>query len=415
MKGSKKFKKGFTLVELIIVIGIFSFIVGLAYSVINSSSIFINKQINNVNKQNDIRVTVEWITKDLQSSDSLTYNETEEIIYCIGNNGREVKYIKEEQGAINGEKVYKIIREDNEDRFILIENIPLGGFVIDKLDNLFSVKILIKDKFNKDREEEFYVTTKKNVAIIDKPEEEKDGQWGNCVIVANYLDVSGGAAVEAPDSTIIVRDDKDNTMKLTGGISISAANIYISHNLDLEGSARIGNDDNSSSIYIDGDVNLNGDSYIYKTLYYTGKLDVQHWIDVEGKKVDKINFPNIWVPSLELEEWYIEKGFKYIKKHSITEGTASDGMKVLFEDSYRFPSWQSYSKVNVVSKEDITLSGNVNVNGILFAPNGTVNVGAGSSFAGIIVAKDVQISGGAKVKFQKFNIKDLPFKLEHKM
>ncbi|MBU5485342.1 prepilin-type N-terminal cleavage/methylation domain-containing protein [Clostridium sp. MSJ-11] len=412
MEDSKKLKKGFTLVELIIAIGIFSFIVVTAYSIMNSSSIFINKQINNVNKQNDIRVAIEWITKDLQSSDSLTCNETGEVLYSVKNNGKEVKYIKEYQGVIREENVYKIIREDNKDKFILIENIPVEGFLIDKLDNFFSVKICIKDKFNKDREEQFHISTKKNVFVVNKPEDGNGGDWGNCVIVSKYLDVSGGAIIEAPDSTIIVRDDKDSIMKLNGGINIFAAKIYISHSLDLDGSAKIGNADNSSSIYIDGDINLNGNAYIYKSLYYTGKLDVKHWIDVEGKKVDKINFPNVSVPSLELDKWYIERGFKYIKKGSSIHDLASDGMKILFEDSYRFPSWSTYSNVNVVSKEDITLSGNVNIDGILFAPNGRVNIAAGSSFTGIIIAKDVEISGGAQVKFQQFNIKDLPFKLK---
>ena len=603
----KKSKNGFTLVELVIVIGLFAFVVGTSYSVMHSSTIFVNKQINNVNKQNDIRVAIEWITKDLQSSDTLTKYDGGEVLYVVGKDGKEVKYRREELGSIKGEKVYKIFREDSKDKFILMENIPLGGFQINSLENLFDVTIIHKDKFNKDKISNFKVShpnlkgisiiSKTKTPIIDEPLFEgdriirgsaepnasiiirrgstiiglgkadetgsyevtlnadlvhndiikvtalatgkiesdpatatvisgdymitaspivskessandgsledniikvvlnygagnfdnninkedviinglptgmdfivvrsdskeltitltgkainhsdandvnitivvknsgftgnsshgKDGisnpvlidfidklssNWENIVVMTKQMKIDGSSMIDAPNSTAIINDNVDREFRISGGDNhLNAKNIYINQKLVLTSGAKIGNNDKSSSIYVNGivDVDLNGTAYIYGKLYHTQELILNragYLGPIDSTKVSSISLPITSIPSLETDSWYAQRGFT-------SDGTARSKMKLLTSTSYSFPTWGSFEDVNVVSKGNITLPDNVRVTGILFAPNGKVLVSGSSTFIGIIVAKEVELTGNVRVKYTSFNLEDLPFK-----
>lgn len=162
----KKRKKAFTLVELIISIGILAFVVGTSYSLINSSSILVTRQVNATNAQNNIRTTVDWISKDLQAGEAFNSVLEDNILYSIKKGSNEVKYIREESGDIANSKVYKIIRKSNNDNFVLLENIPKEGFKIEKHENLYHVTIIIKDKLNKDKKTEFDVRNLVGVSNI---------------------------------------------------------------------------------------------------------------------------------------------------------------------------------------------------------------------------------------------------------
>lgn len=485
----KKKKSGFTLVELLISISILGFVIGVSYTLFQGNIRLFNQKTNQVTSENDLRILVDWVTKDLKNtipnSVSNLKNNNDGTYSC---NIGKITYTMVEIGKIESRKVFKLVRQSDKDGKIdLINSISEGssGFNISMptdSEPYYTVKVTIIDKFNKDRFTSFKVSSltgksgsilvKTDTPIINKPviagskiirgtaeanasitvkigtrtigtgiadgtgsylvelgtilgnndivtvtalaagKIESDpasatvtsnGQWANCVIVAKNLSVSGGAVVDAPSATLIIKDNTINTVKLDGGTYISAAKIYINHNVDLEGSANIGNSDNSSSIYINGNITLSGKTYIYNNLYYTGKLSVPEWINLSGTKVNSVTFPSISIPSLQLDSWYTQREFT-------SEATARDGMKCLISSSYTFPTWEKFSNVNVVSKGNITLNGGVIVDGILFAPNGTVTVEAGASFHGIIVAKNVDISGGAKVKFKPFNLSDLPFK-----
>lgn len=606
MRG-KKLKKGFTLVELVIAIGIFAFVVGTSYSLMHSSTLFVNKGINNVNKQNDIRLAVEWITKDLKSSDKLTKFDTGSTLYSIEEKGNKVEYIREELGEIKGEKVYKIFRQDSKDKFVLIENIPDLGLKIESLENLFNVTITHKDKFNEDRVTNFKVSTKKNVALVEPPtpiiktntptidiplfegertisgtaepnsnitikkgsniigtgvtdgsghyivtlnsplvnkdvitvtalapdkiesdpatakvisgedmltaspivlkesssndgslenniikvvlnygagnfdnhidkndviidglpkgmdfivyrssskeltitltgkainhsdsndvnitiivkntgftgnsSHGKDGvsnpvfidfmdksKWEDVVVLTKRIKIDGSAAIEAPNSTVIIKDNILDSGKLANNIKILSDKIFINNNLYLTGSATIGNYNNTSSIYLNGNFKIDGGADVYGKLYYTGDFVVPSWWTkpINVTEVSSINFPITSIPSLEMDAWYAGRGFT-------SDRTARNGMKLLSSTSYsyNFPTWQSFENVNVVSKSNITLSGNVHVSGMLFAPNGKVTIEGSSTFTGIIVASEVELTGNVRVRFTPFNLGDLPFK-----
>lgn len=162
----KKRKKAFTLVELIISIGILAFVVGTSYSLINSSSILVTRQVNATNAQNNIRTAVDWISKDLQAGEAFDSVLEDNILYSIKKESNEVKYIREESGDIANSKVYKIIRKSNNDNFVLLENIPEEGFKIEKHENLYHITIIIKDKLNKDKKTEFDVRNLVGVSNI---------------------------------------------------------------------------------------------------------------------------------------------------------------------------------------------------------------------------------------------------------
>lgn len=617
---SKETKKGFTLVELIIAIGIFAFVVGTSYTFMHSSTIFVNKGINNVNKQNDIRLAVEWITKDLKSSDKVTKFNAGSILYSVEEKGSKIEYIREELGEIKGEKVYKIYRQDSKDKFVLIENIPELGFKIESLENLFDVTITHKDKFNKDRITNFKVSTKKNIALVEPPKpitktdtptidtplfegertisgtaepnssitirrngniigrgttdssgeyivtldstlqrndvitvtalstgktesdpatatvifgenmitasplvlkesssndgslennkitavlnwgagnfdnkisksdviisglpdgmdftvyrtdskeltitltgkainhsdsddvdmiiivkrtgftgnssHGKDGysnvvsidfidktNWGDFVVLTQKLYIDGSSLIDAPNSTVIVKGDANNEVKISGGDKhINAKNIYINQKLVLTSGAKIGNENKSSSIYANGivDVDLNGTAYIYGKLYHTKELKVNQvgsLGSIDSAKVSTIEFPISKIPTLETDQWYKTNGWKYEDK----DRSPQDGLKFLSSTTYDFKNDRGsgnygsvFDNVNIVSKSgDIIIPEYFQVSGILFAPNGKVYISGSSKFTGIIVAKEVELTGHVKVYSQRFNLKDLPFK-----
>lgn len=191
-------KKGFTLVELMISIVILTFIIGTAYSLINSSSRLVLRQVNTTNAQNDIRTTVDWITRDLKESVSFNRLNEGNILYIVEKGNSTVKYIKAETGKISNNKIYKIIRKSDNEEFVMLENIPEEGFNIENKNSLYHVTIKIKDKLNNDKIIEFDVSSKINSAIADRPgDDEGDGDPSK-----PYIDIDNNGKFDGSDYNI---------------------------------------------------------------------------------------------------------------------------------------------------------------------------------------------------------------------
>ncbi|KAJ51626.1 prepilin-type N-terminal cleavage/methylation domain-containing protein [Clostridium tetanomorphum] len=195
------YKKGFTLLELIISLSILSFVIGTAYILINSSSRLVKRQVSNTNSQDDIRMAVEWITKDIKEGKEIICNsgQGDELYVVKKENNKIIKYKKKESGKISNENIYKIIRESDKDKFILVENICKDGFSIDKKDNLYNVSLIIKDKLNKDRYMKFNVSSRMNLAIVDKPDE---GDSDNKDPTKPYIDIDNNGKFDGEDYNV---------------------------------------------------------------------------------------------------------------------------------------------------------------------------------------------------------------------
>ncbi len=231
----------------------------------------------------------------------------------------------------------------------------------------------------------------------------------NLYVYGNNATIDGSSRINGPDSMVVVRN---NFNPGTGDVSyITTKKIYIKGNVTLGGSAGLGSFDGTSTIYVDGNVKVTGgsataghDGRIFGSLYYTGNLNVATGITLaaQTQKVNNIEFPQFDIPSLRTDDWYSEKGYS-------SSPVPQNDMKY-FGDSFGFPTWGSYNNVTIASKGDITLPNNVQVTGILFAPDGKVSITGSSSFTGIIVAKELLVSGNSTVIFQDINeAGQLPF------
>jgi len=231
----------------------------------------------------------------------------------------------------------------------------------------------------------------------------------NLYVYGNNAIIDGSSRINGSDATVVIRNSFSPGF---GDVSyITTKNIYIQGNVNLNGSAGLGSYNGTSNIYVGGNVSVSGGPMtaahlgrIFGHLYYTGSLTVPPWIILaaQTQKVSSIDIPQFDIPALRSDAWYSARGYN-------SSATARDNMKY-FGSGFIFPTWGSYSNVTIASRGDIILPDNVQVSGILFAPNGMVNIIGSSSFSGIIVAKGLNVMGDSSVTFQSISDADeLPF------
>lgn len=210
----RKYKKGFTLVELMISVAILGVIVAITYDVINSSNIFFSRQNSNIKNNEDIRVINTWLTKDLQSSSSFIDNSLSDDakkgkspIYEIG----DIKYYRINTGKINDDNLYRIERHSNKDgKIVLVENVSEDGFTIsfDKFNGLYEVTVILKDKFNSDKKNKFIVSAMKDV-VITKPEIPDDNGGDTGEIGNPFIDKNGNEEFDQGEDYRIAFDSNN--------------------------------------------------------------------------------------------------------------------------------------------------------------------------------------------------------------
>ncbi len=223
--------------------------------------------------------------------------------------------------------------------------------------------------------------------------------WGNYMIYTHRLVIQSGAKVIGPASIVYVANRTDQQCEiLDSQTQFEAAQLYVEKQMKLQ-DAKIGNEDGSSSFYVDGTLNIVNQAKFIGSLYYTKNISQP---PPNATKVDSIDFPDVSMPSPQSNDWYVDKGYsnnatprdnmKY-KGGSITFNMVRDGIE----------------NVSIYSTGDIELKNGSIVKGILYAPQGTVNI-HDSTFEGIIIADRIYIyNSNTHVTFKPFNINNLPF------
>lgn len=426
LKSNLKNTKGVTLVELLVVLALLGMILSLGYSLNFLGMNIFTKGSSQANIQQKVRLASDFITKEVRYATDLKIlnlsepipekDNIEEDLYYIFIHDNIIEHRYKGNSKIITDEIQKLSFEKATDKITEKD-----------IDNILNFEIVGNDKkqnYNI-KSEALIMNLPKNSKILneneDKPsiaicykktlpiESNPNEQWENYVLMTTKLTCKGSSNINAPEATIVVKDSpEDFEIKLSGGPSngIIAKRMYTDQNINLIGSAILGTINNPGSFYIDGNVKLNGSAYIHGELYYTGNLKIPHWINISDNKVANIDFPDISMPSLKTKGWYTERGFT-----SNTE--TKDNMKY-FGDSYTFQSWNSpwndiFSDVVIVSKKNITLSGDVDASGILFAPNGKVTITGSSSFEGIVIAKEIHLSGNVYIKYKSYDLNNLPF------
>jgi len=161
-------KEGFTLIEMIIALAIGSIVVGVAYTLLNNSSIALNKNINFVENQGDINVLTKIITQDIKLSKKIdvTNKKVDEIEY---------KLVFVKNYADNN--LYKLVRKNSKSEVVLFNNVVENGFIINKKsDNLYEI-ILKYFENSLQKEHKFYIAKKSNSSSIETPATENPNEF----------------------------------------------------------------------------------------------------------------------------------------------------------------------------------------------------------------------------------------------
>lgn len=429
--------KGMTLIELIITMAIFGMVIMVAYPMLSFTIRTSDAQLKESKQRNEIRVVSSYLKNDIEYSKDLTVINSS-TLQVVNNKGETIQYnvqldadgnsflVRQNGGAIEFKEILNVEFQVLNNHLIearLITDIAENKYTDFKI---FRWSMLIQKPDTKEDIHEFI--TKNKVFVL-----------GNQVVV------QGGSTVSGPDATTILR----NNLNISGSSlqAITTKNIYVDGNVTLDKGAGIGKTDNSSSIYITGNCTVTGTGSLYGNtiidglltvsspklrgniyvdgnikvlggsyndfinmpvqLYYTGNLFLPKFFGtINAAKVASVQdivFPDITLPPLQKADWYAEKGY--------TSTTASKSGMRYYGGSFTFEynNGNTFNDVIIVSKQNITISGDKHVTGILFAPNGDVLIDKGSTFEGLIIAKKTSVSGNSHVTFQTANIEDLPF------
>ena len=244
-----------------------------------------------------------------------------------------------------------------------------------------------------------------------------DGGGGDATLFDFYgselVTAAAGAVRVSGAGVAIMRDGAS----YTGNTSVEVANIYIGDDLYLGGASSMGNPDESSVIYVDGNVTLDGSARIYGDLFLTGSFSGDrsrvfgtiHFGFNEDDLPDFVKFardggqqPALRTP----DQWYYDRGYS-------ANPSWGDGMRVFATGDYvTADDRPSAANVVIVSKPDpvtgrgditLNMSGaaNIMLSGVIFAPAGRVTFN-GKGFTGTIVARDglYTTQGNTSITFQ---------------
>lgn len=448
---------GFTLIETIVTVAIFSLIAVIALPMIIMNNRITASQLKESAERNEVRVASTFLTNDIRYSKDIDVDETK--LQIITSNGEIINYYIQE----NDGNSFLIRETENLYPFYEIKNVV---FVLEH-ENLVAAR-LITDK-EQNQYTDYKIARWKYKLTPNQGEQHTEDFYSfiqnkNVFVYGSTLSIFGSTSVNSNTSNegmLIVNNVNHSDLVFSGNNSISMKNIFIDkggNKLIFSNSTKLGKAEVTDVVYIKGDVlldrggaEING-NYIYidgnvtfantakisgKEIYINGNVIFQNWsalliadrIYINGvvtfrhsgnivgdlKYVSEIPIPTHIdvsippIPPLRPDNWYSEKGYNI-------GGALTNGVKI-FANNYSFipGATNNFQDVIIVSKNDITLKGNMHITGVLFAPNGKVYFDSGS-FEGIVIARDgfFVTNGGSKITFKSItnfiqNTNDYPF------
>lgn len=431
--------RGLTLIELMVTLAIFGMVIMVAYPMLSFTYKTSDAQLKESNQRNEVRTASTYLRNDIEYSRDLTVADSS-TLHVVNSKGEPIDYDVETDAE---GKSFLVRKGSSAIEFKDIEDIEFQ--VLN--DHLVQAKLITDIADNKFTDFNIYRWD----MTIQRPDTKKDIHDiiidDKVFVLGNQIYIAGSSTVSGADATIISK----GSMNLSGSSIqyITTKKIYVDGSVTLDRGAGIGKPDSTSSIYItgncsvsgtgslygntiiggnlnlaspklSGNIYVNGDLNILKgsysdflslpvKIYYTGSLSKPRGfgdISTKAEKVSSIEdivFPDVSIPPLQPPEWYAERGY--------TSSTTSKSNIKYYGNSFTFNynNGNTFNNVIIASKGNITISGNLHVTGILFAPNGQVYVDRGSTFDGLIIAMKTNVTGDSHVTFQAPQIEDLPF------
>lgn len=453
--------KGFTLLEVLIVIAIMGLVAGIIFPLLNINNKFTSTQLKESNQRNDVRVASTYLHDDIKYAKEVLVGEKQ--LEIKDHNNRTIKYYIKQ--STNNEK--SLVREiDSLNVFRSIEDVNF------KLlnDKLVSVKFITGIENNKSIE---FKITRLDFELAREPVEEPEDSFYEYMVkkmvflFGSNLSVSGSTQVNSTSSnngSIIIDNWDKADVIFSGNNEINMKSIYInkpdnqikftsSTKLGAKGFTEIinikgavflnngGSEINGNQVFIDGDTTFNQSGKIHgKEIYIRGNVLLANgsaeisgdriFIDgdvrfedtgtirgkeicitgevihgkkkgtIYGEEIDIIEFP--WPDQIDIilqPMPLLHPDNWYYDKGYVSGGNLRDGIKI-FANNYSFDrngENNTFRNVIIVSKGNITLNNWMHVTGLLFAPNGKVTFDGGS-FEGVVIAKDgFEVKNGGSI------------------
>jgi prepilin-type N-terminal cleavage/methylation domain-containing protein len=404
----KNKNSGFTILELLITLGILSFVILAATKLLTSNIHAVQTMVQSIHYTQNLRIATNQINDRIKKDNSVK-------VACNGSvlmiNNRPLLDVNK-----------KLTDTDNNAQLWLYDK---GDDTAELRDHTGNDRVLadyiksieLKDQPNGDPSYlNIIITVLDTPAAVlsvpktfsfaseipETPPENPNKVWQNFVTYSQKMTLAD-SIIYGPTTIVDITDQNpSNTTSLTNNNTVvRTAQIYVNNNLYLD-MANLGYDQNSS-IYVNGNVTYQNQLNIVGKIYYTGTFyQVNGGVVTppHSYKVSSITLPSVSLPTPQPDSWYTGKGFT-------SNATPRNDMKYK-GGSITFTNQTNVSNVCVYSTGDITIDNSSTVGGILYAPNGTATVNS-STFNGIIIANNIHIYNSSHVNYQTFDVNLLPF------
>ncbi|MFW6029195.1 MAG: hypothetical protein ACOCRO_02955 [Halanaerobiales bacterium] len=416
-------QKGITLLETVLVLAIFSFVIIISFPMIKITSQSLNIEQKELVQRSDIRNASTYLTNDIRYSKDVSINGLDnKAIEIIDKNNNTVNYYLNTKGNLarkvnSGEEI-----EFNEIKDVSFEilNNNLVQATLNNGDYKVQLKELKIARWNSEAPENNIITTIRRL----------DGH-----LVTDGLSLDNAANILGEDTVAIIKND----LTIGNNPSFDSRTIYIDGDYIGDNSSTLGPLDGTGKIYINGDCTLHnnasvqgeitingslydkshnipgvayvndnieftGNNYDSGHIYYNGQLKYSKSPNM--KKLHKNNpvedysfaVPETEVPpevNIRDTDWFEDNGYQDGMPFNDGEKVYRNGdVSVGFNGSTKNDPLKD---IIIVSETgNIELSNNTHATGIIIAPEGTVTF-AGCTFTGVIIAKNVVILNNSKV------------------
>ena len=186
----KRDSSGFTLMELIIAITIFSIVIAIGYKIISGISIYTNNQKNITLNMSSANLINQYLTKDIEQSKSIGDKETINNIsykYTIFKENTTIDYIVENNTKKNKD-TYNLTRKEGSSEILIVDGQQRyddNPFLINETKNKGVYEVTVNYKENKINKKYSFNTSSR--LTLDLDNNDNNGNIDNKV---NTLDIS---------------------------------------------------------------------------------------------------------------------------------------------------------------------------------------------------------------------------------
>lgn len=270
---SKMNEKGTTLIEMLIVILIIGIIGAVAYPILFLNNKLVTDELDESLERNEVRAIANFLKEDIRESYDIVDEDLGEPVgfrSTVKHLDKSIIYTR----AQGEDGTYHVVRrfEGKDIDFPEITNAEI--YDLADTEDLAQVKLYIMEETGTESIYEFKIARWRWHIMAEEEEqtiyellEEED----LFVIGAGFA--MAGGTVTGDGATIYV-DSSLTSSDLNGNAKVRVSNLYITGDIDINGSRSLGSITEPGEIVVDGNVTLEGAADIYGDVYVNGDLNM---------------------------------------------------------------------------------------------------------------------------------------------